>query len=58
VGVKVDARIFRQLLGHVLAVEVVGDDADARECRRIQQMKSVRKCAAKGHRAEELGIDA
>ncbi len=54
VGVTVDARIFRQLLGHVLALKVEG--AGATECRKVQEMAAVHKCAAKGHRAKELGI--
>lgn len=50
-GVRVDARIFRQLLAHLLAVVV-----DDPECARIQNLKSIRACAAKSHRAKDLEV--
>jgi hypothetical protein len=55
IGTTVDARIFRQLLGHLLVVNVEGDGAA--ECQRVQQIATLRECAAKGHRAKELGIE-
>jgi len=51
IGVKIDRRLFAQLLGHLLVVRV-----DDPECQKIQQLKRLRKLAATGHRAKELGL--
>ena len=50
-GVKVDAKIARQLMLHVLSIE-----CDDPEFKKISRLKSVRSFAAQSHRAKDMGF--